>query len=333
MRHALRSLLVVVALLPVSAAGQRDAGLAEAFRRGDVPATRAALAAIARASSLDAAAGAFAMVVESLPRNRAFRAEFQRALANPGVPLPGADKYLFVFVPGWLYWRQPESGADFARPRQVIGELGVANRLAEIDENGTIEENAATLAAELAALHDDGWKVVLVSTSKGGPETLAALDLLRESGRAGHVAAWVNIGGLLNGTVLADRETVWPRSWVAAIGFAFMGLDTASISSMTTDASRKRFASATLPAEVLVVNYLGVPNAADVSSRAEEGYAALTEHGPNDGLTLLADAIVPDGITLVEPGLDHYFAAPDIDRRIAALAAALLQELAARAGR
>jgi len=42
---------------------------------------------------------------------------------------------------------------------------------------------------------------------------------------------------------------------------------------------------------------------------------------------------VPDGITLVEPGLDHYFAAPDIDRRIAALAAALLGELDAPAGR
>jgi hypothetical protein len=285
-----------------------------------------------RASSIDAAATAFASAMEGLPRNRAFRAAFERALASPGAAIPGADRYLFVFVPGWLYWRQPESGADFARPRRVIGELGVAHRLAEIDENGTVDENAAMLAGELASLREDGRRVVLVSTSKGGPETLAALDRLRASGRADHVAAWVNIGGLLNGTVLADRETVWPRSWLAAIGFAFMGLDTAAISSMTTDASRKRFASAALPGHVLVVNYLGVPRASEVTSRAQDGYETLAEHGPNDGLTLLADAIVPGGTTLLERGLDHYFVTPDLDRRIAALAAALLGELDAPAG-
>jgi hypothetical protein len=330
MRLAVPSLLLALALPTLSAAGEHDAALAEAVRRGDVAAMRETLAAIARASSIDASAATFAAVVESLPRNRAFRAAFERALASPGAAIPGADRYLFVFVPGWLYWRQPESGADFARPRRAIGEFGFAHRLAEIDENGTVDENAAILAGELASLRDDGRRVVLVSTSKGGPETLAALDRLRESERADHIAAWVNIGGLLNGTVLADRETVWPRSWLAAIGFAFMGLDTASISSMTTDASRKRFASAALPPRVLVVNYLGVPRASDVTSRAQEGYETLAEHGPNDGLTLLADAIVPGGTTLLERGLDHYFVTPDLDERVAALARAVIWAVEAR---
>ena len=45
-------------------------------------------------------------------------------------------------------------------------------------------------------------------------------------------------------------------------------------------------------------------------------------------MTLLADALVPQGVTVVERGLDHYFAAPDIDRRIAAMAQAVLETLA-----
>jgi hypothetical protein len=35
----------------------------------------------------------------------------------------------------------------------------------------------------------------------------------------------------------------------------------------------------------------------------------------------------------VERGLDHYFSTPDLDRRIAALAAVLLEELGAPAAR
>jgi hypothetical protein len=62
-------------------------------------------------------------------------------------------------------------------------------------------------------------------------------------------------------------------------------------------------------------------------------FEVIAPHGPNDGLTLLADAIVPQGVTVVERGLDHYFSTPDLDRRIAALAAVLLEELGAPAAR
>jgi len=82
-----------------------------------------------------------------------------------------------------------------------------------------------------------------------------------------------------------------------------------------------------LPRGLLVVNYIGAPRAAEVSARGQDDYAALVAWGPNDGLTLLADALVPQGITVVEPGLDHFFAAPDLDRRIAALAQAVMGAL------
>jgi hypothetical protein len=306
--------------------------VAEAVRRGDTPAMRETLAAISRASSIDAAATAFASAMEGLPRNRAFRARFDAARAGgPQVPAAGAG-YLFVFVPGWLSQANPDSGADLARPRAVLDAMGIATWLVPLDENGTVEANGAALAASLAQLTGDGRRLVLVSTSKGGPETHLALDQLGRSDGAGHVAAWVNIGGLLNGTARADYWMEWPQRWLAAVGFAFLGRGIDAIPSMTMAPRRARFAELRVPHPVLVVNYIGAPLAADIRPDVRADFDVIAPHGPNDGLTLLADAIVPDGITLVEPGLDHYFAAPDIDRRIAALAAALLGELDAPAG-
>jgi hypothetical protein len=320
---------LVLALLAAAASADPEAQALAAIERGDTPALREALAAIGREKSLDDAAALFANAVERLPRNRAFRARFDAALAGPLAAPANQDRYLFVFVPGWLYRTNTESGADFARPRGVLAARGYAVRLAEIDENGTVEANGDALAVELERLAGDARRLILVSTSKAGPEVHLALDRLERAGRAAHVAAWVNIGGLLNGTPLADHWDTWPRSWLAALGFAFMGRGTESIGSMTTGARRPRFPELRLPAALLVVTYLGAPRAADVTPGAQGDYAIIAPYGPNDGMTLLADAPVPQGVTLVERGLDHYFAAPDIDRRIAALAQAVVEALAA----
>ncbi len=187
-----------------------------------------------------------------------------------------------------------------------------------------MEANAVTLAAEIERLPPDGRRLILVSTSKGGPETHLALDRLRQAGRAGHVAAWVNIGGLLHGTAIADYWDTWPRSWLAAIGLTLGGHDARAIPTMTTAASRARIAASQLPAHVLVVNYLAVTRERDLTDWTRGNYALLAEHGPNDGLTLLADAIVPQGITVAELGFDHFFRTPDLDRRIAAMILSVL---------
>jgi hypothetical protein len=99
---------------------------------------------------------------------------------------------------------------------------------------------------------------------------------------------------------------------------------------MRTDVRRARFPALRMPDDVLVVTYIGAPRAADVTRGAQGDYAIIAPHGPNDGMTLLADAPLLQRITLVERGFDHYFAAPDIDRRIEALAQAVLEMLSAR---
>jgi len=328
MRLAVSTVAGLLALAPVAAA-ERDAELADAVGRNDVPAMRATLAAIAREWSIDAGAMAFATTIESVPRNREFRARFDAARADrPRQRLAAAD-YLFVFVPGWLYRANPGSGADLAQPRAVLDGMGLATQLAPLDENGTVEANGAALAAAIAELATDGRRLVLVSTSKGGPETHLALDRLGRSDGAGHVAAWVNIGGLLNGTALADYWIGWSQRWIAATGFAlFLGLGTEAIPSMATAPRRARFAELRVPPQILVVNYIGAPLTTDLRPEVWGDWEVIAPHGPNDGLTLLADAIVPQGITVVERGLDHYFGTPDIDIRVAALTRALIATMA-----
>jgi hypothetical protein len=278
------------------------------------------------ATSLDEAAELFARTLGAVPRNREFRVRYERELAVPTLPRE-ASRELFLLVPGWRYRTDPATGADLAQVQRVLEGLALATRLAPIDENGTVEANAAALAAEIERLAPDGRRLILVSTSKGGPETHLALDRLRQEGRAGQVAAWVNIGGLLHGTAIADHWDTWPRSWLAAIGLALGGHHARAIPTMTTAASRVRVAASQLPLHVLVLSYIGVPRERDLTDWTRSNYAILAEHGPNDGLTLLPDAIVPQGITVAEPGFDHFFRTPDLDRRIAAIAMALLATL------
>ncbi|HSD42590.1 MAG TPA: hypothetical protein VLD36_12065 [Burkholderiales bacterium] len=330
---ALLALALAIALLPVGAGGETPDAVEAALAKGDTVALRDALAVLSRTASVDAAAAAFAAAVDVLPRNREFTLQLDAARATPPDVADARSRYLFVMVPGWRYRVNFQTGADLARPRAKLERLGFASLLVPLDENGTIEANAQALAAEITRLAADGRALILVSTSKGGPEAHLALDLARRSGHAAAVAAWVNIGGLLNGSAIADNWAAWPRRWLAALAFALQGFDIASIDSMTTAASRARFAAVSLPANVLVVNYVAVPMSWEVSPPSQGGYAILADHGPNDGLTLLADAIVPEGVTVVARGLDHFYAAPDLDERIAAMAQALVRLLEERAGR
>ena len=71
---------------------------------------------------------------------------------------------------------------------------------------------------------------------------------------------------------------------------------------------------------ILVVNYLGIPLSGQVGRYSRENYPVLARDGPNDGLTLLADAIAPGSLTVLAPGSDHFFAEdPRIDEKTVAL--------------
>jgi hypothetical protein len=263
-----------------------------------------------------------------------FTAELLRARtgANIGAldPIIAEGGYTILFAPGWLYKSDPEGGADFSKPRRILNRLGGKTQLLEIEENGTVEQNAAIIAEEILQFSTAHNKIILVSLSKSGPEVALALTMLAEVGRSHSVKAWVNIGGLLRGSMLADEALRWPQSWYIEL-LALGGRSLDGIESLVTVRSTERFNSFKLPGDILIVNYVGIPLSGHVSSgRTRYGYSYLSKEGPNDGSALIADEIVPGGLTIVELGLDHFFLHPEIDLKTIALAHTVIRFLEQR---
>jgi len=228
--------------------------------------------------------------------------------------------YKILFIPGFHYLSDPTSGADFSGQRQLMHQLGLNVQLAAIEEDGTIEENAAIIARIVRAESRNQAKLILVSTSKGGPETALALGRVLEPGETTSIKAWLSVGGLIHGTFLADRVVSWPKSWVARVIFSAEKIDFRSLPGLTTTASRTRMEGIKLPPHILVLQYVAAPLSGDIADDVKGRYAYLRQYGPNDGLTLLADELLPHGITVLEPGLDHFYRDPEINLKSLAIA-------------
>ncbi len=297
---------------------ERDSG-------GKIPA-RSALKNIAEGHSTDFAALVLWQSLLRQPENKRareiFSEEFSRLKAPPQgtlAPLPATlSEYLIVFVPGWFYKSQPENGAGFAKPRQVLNDAGARTVLLDIEENGAVEHNGDLIAEQLTRLSRSDDKIILVSASKGGPETAVALTRLHQTGQPHSVKAWVNIGGTLRGSALADMALTWPMRWYVKL-FIIGGGSFDGIESLATARSAKRADDITIPSNIVVMNYVGIPLSGQVTERARTGYSLLRKDGPNDGLTYITDEIPAGSITVPEIGLDHFFDDPEIHIRTIAL--------------
>lgn len=240
------------------------------------------------------------------------------------------DSYLIAFVPGYGYKEEPATGADFAQQRRIMNRVGFKTLLIETDEVGTVEENASILANEIPRLEQQHSKIILVSTSKGGPEVALAMGKLLASDQLRAVKAWISIGGLLRGTPSADQALTWPASWLASVVFFFKGVPMKTVKSLHTEKRRKVFARLEFPEHVLLLQYVGVPLSGQIAEYVEGRYRSLRKLGPNDGLTLLADQLIDGGIVITDVGLDHYYADPEIDLKTFSLAEVVMDELERR---
>lgn len=289
----------------------------------------------ARFAALDQATRAFAAAVEAEPGNRAF-AELYRGVLGALRPDGGAAhasdraaevdgidalrRATVLFVPGFAWKSYPETGADFARQRALLARLGVENALLEIDENGRVDANARAIADALRRWGRERTRLLVVSTSKGGPETALALGGLLAPAETAPVRGWVSVGGLLRGSPYADRALAGIRKLFARIVLGFQGLSPHVVPDLATGVRRAAFDRLALPAATVKVAFVGAPLSSTVSADARGRFETLAPLGPNDGLTLLADELIPGGLALVELGLDHYFRDPDLDRKTLALA-------------
>jgi hypothetical protein len=290
---------------------------------------QARLRALGLEVSLDFAALAFARALGADERSRAVQAAFDRALddgvarSEELVRRPGAFPYTVLFAPAWLYRGYPENGADFARQRRLLDRLGITNRLIPSEESASVEDNAAIIAEAVREATRAGGEVVLVSTSKSGAEVGHALSRVLTPDETSGVAAWLNAGGALRGTPLADDALRPPNSWIARCVFWVTGWRWDGLTSMTTAASRKRLEGQRLPDSIAVVNLVAVPVSGTVGPKLLWTYRTLRRNGPNDGVVLLADAVWPGGANLVALGSDHFLVALQADAHGLALLRAM----------
>jgi hypothetical protein len=318
-----------------------DRRLAAAFTRvsNGVP-TRGELAWLSRELSTDLATLYLIERLGEVPEHAGLQEVFESHLARVRVMAAGGsgelracvqalDLPVVWFAPGWFYESNPETGADFHRQRALFERLGIEHRLVPVVENGTIETNAAIIADELRALDPERDRVMLVSASKGGPEVAHAIGHLLRPEETRPVAAWINVGGPLRGSPLADWATSWPIAWLAPLYFAYVEERDPgdSVASLTTARSSARLARETIPAHVLIINFVGVPLSGHISKASEFGYARMRPLGPNDGLTPVIDKLAHGGGAIVQVGLDHYYRDPDLDLKTVALALTVVTEL------
>jgi ethanolamine utilization protein EutP (predicted NTPase) len=228
--------------------------------------------------------------------------------------------YLIVFVPGLAYKQDTTTGANFARQRRLLTSIGIHHELIEVGEWDLVEDNAKIVADRLKILSTTNSKIIVVSASKGGLETAIALGKILPSDALTAVKSWINVGGILRGSPIADHYLCAPKCWLAEFMLWTKGKKINLVRDISYQHRKESFNALQFPAHIKIINFMGAPLATQIDKRIKSRYCSMKKLGPNDGLTPLADEIVTNGITVSALGLDHYFRDNDIDKKTLALA-------------
>ncbi len=264
------------------------------------------LAHVTRENGLDAATALWYDYIRQTEPHRAF-IEAVEAL-DPAASLPPTSARLLV-APA-AFWREyPQFGADGAAVRAVARALGMDAELIPTRSTGSVSENARIICEALEK-EEDG-SVVLVSLSKGGADVRVALEEGEEGRRK--VRAWINVCGLVHGTPLVDEVFAgpWWRRMALRAFLARWNADFELIRELRHAPGAPLSARATAPDGVYVVNVVACPLSIHVTGSIAKRHRQLAALGPNDGSTLLHDAIVDGGVIYPVWGADHYFRTPD----------------------
>lgn len=245
-------------------------------------------------------------------QNREVQGIFHQYLSMPEQELYEppvlTEDYVILLVPGWNYTNNGRiTGSDFAAPRRLLDRLGIENHLLLVPPNGSVMQSARVIADAVVERRASGQRVIVVGASAAGPAIHYTLGKLFDHDQLEHVVAWVNLGGILQGSPLIDYFQPWPQKLMLNIALVFYGWDNDEIISMSAMQSRARIKSLNLPTHIVVINYLGLSLTGSLSSLSIYKYPLIADQGPNDGLTPLVDIIAPNSLTLVATGSDHYF--------------------------
>ena len=109
--------------------------------------------------------------------------------------------------------------------------------------------------------------------------------------------------------------------------FGLEGFDLEGAKSMRTDRAGRAFEDLSFPAHVRIVSFLPTPLSGNITKRGGFGYACMRVLGPNDGMALLADELIPTGTPFLAVGVDHFLEDADRDLWTAAMFRVLMKSL------
>ncbi len=227
---------------------------------------------------------------------------------DPAAPLPPTPARLLI-APA-AFWREyPQLGADGAAVLALARALGISAERIPTHSTGGVTENARIIREALAKEADGS--IILVSLSKGGADVRVALE---EGGAPlRKVRAWINVCGLVHGTPLVDQffSGPWWRRMMVRAFLARHRADFRLVRELGHAPGSPLSARAVAPEGIHVINVIACPLSEHTSGALAKRHRQLSALGPNDGSTLLTDAIVNGGVIYPVWGADHYFRTPD----------------------
>ncbi len=232
-----------------------------------------------------------------------------------------------LLVPGYDYKENGHiTGADLSKPRALLESVGYQVDFVDIDPLGSVEENAVYLKEHI--LNMGNKKIALAGASSAGPAIHLTLGKLLRPEEAKSIVAWLNLGGILQGSPLLDQFSSGLKGWLFSLILWFKGWKKYSFESMYAEVSRRRYKTLGVPTHVAIYNYLGLSLSGNISRFAKDKYQMMLADGPNDGLTLLPDIIAPNSSSILSANTDHFFAEdPEIDRKTLALLITIFERL------
>jgi hypothetical protein len=264
------------------------------------------LASLTREHGVDAATALWYDRVRQAEPHRAFIDAVEAVDAGAALPATSAR----VLVAPAAFWREyPRFGADGAAVIAAARALGMDAEMIRTPSTGGVSENARVIREALAKEADGS--VILASLSKGGADVRVALE--QEPALARKVRAWINVCGLVHGTPLVDEalDGPWWRRLAIRAFLARWSADFRLIRELRHAPPAPLSARATAPAGVFVVNVVACPLSIHTAGATTKRHRKLGARGPNDGSTLLTDAIVDGGVVYPVWGADHYFRTPE----------------------
>jgi hypothetical protein len=211
-----------------------------------------------------------------------------------------------AIAPGAFYREFPHTGADGRLLRETAEKFGCRTELIPASSTGSLAENARVI---LDWLHGHRQQpVILASVSKGGSDIKLALSLPGAEEAFQHVAAWISVCGILDGSPNVHWLLRRPlRCAFYRTLFRLRGYNFDVIRDLRHGPGAPLDFPLRIPPHIAAMHVVGFPLTSHLTNRLSRTlHGRIAAEGPNDGAIRLIDACRWPGVVYPVWGADHY---------------------------